>query len=410
LSLLRSIDTTPFAVPNLGGFEVDGYIYDPINHALIQATNSASGLVVRFLDRDGHYRVAGPIYANQLFIDVEQMFAAATAGSIVTREGSVLIEPGQAKSVTFTFTDDDLLSGSKVSWNQGFLSEASDEWINTVVATYVEPDQKWNSHAAPVLRDNADIAADNEPREAQISLRLVRYQPQALRIAEIARRMGRIWGRGAVTLGPRFCEIEDGDWGQWVSDRYGFTKTFRVEAYSIDEKWQIALTLREIVGEVFADDAVFPYDYSRPITTPPPPDVGAPDDANWALAAVTLDSPGASIPALEVTGSADDDIYAEAIIIEYWLYDGSTDPTVDPDVILWISAGRYSPDTTKVDITSITGGATYYAAVSYVVQGITGDRLVLGPVTVADLIYGPHRTADTTTITADDTIHKADMA
>jgi hypothetical protein len=44
------------------------------------------------------YRVAGPVYANQEFIDVEEMFALATAGSTVTRQGSVELEPGQAKS------------------------------------------------------------------------------------------------------------------------------------------------------------------------------------------------------------------------------------------------------------------------------------------------------------------------
>jgi hypothetical protein len=391
LSLIETITPSDWATGTSSGSE---RVYDRFNDALWSRGTLESVYTVRELHRHGGWRVAGPIYANQNFIDVEDMFAKATAGAIITHEGQVLIEPGQAKSVVASFTDDDLLAGSKVSWNQNFLSESSDEWLNTVVATYVEPDQKWNSHATPPMRVDADIVADGKPREQQIQLRLVRYQPQALRIAEIARRMGRLWGRATVTLGPRFCELEENDWIQWTSDRYfsGSTKTFRVEAYQINEKWQITLSLREINGTVFADDADFPVDLSQPARTPPPPDTSTPDSGDWALAAVTLTSAGAVVPALEITGALPDEESAEAIIVEYWKDDGVGDPLSDPDSVTWTMEGTHAPSTTKVDITSITPGATYYAAISYVVSGIPGDRLVLGPVTVADIDVSPQVT------------------
>lgn len=333
------------------------------------------------------YRVAGPVYANQTFIEVEEMFAAATGGSVVTREGSVELEPGAAKSVVATFTDDDLLSASEVSWNQGVLSESSGEWVNTVVARYVEPNQKWNDHAAPVMRDDDDIQEDGKPRETSITLRLVRYVAQALRVAEIARRLGRLWGRAVVTLGPRFCELEEGDWVAWTSARRfaGGTKTFRVEAYTINEKWQNSLTLRQISAFAFGT-APFPDDNSVTDPSPIPPGIGSPDPDNWALTAITLDSAGASIPALHIEGDATDDEYVTQIIFEYWQDDGVTDPNDDPDVIPWITEGAHSSGTTQVDITSVVGGATYYAAVSYIVDGELGDRLVLGPVTLADYV------------------------
>jgi hypothetical protein len=94
---------------------------------------------------------------------------------------------------------------------------------------------------------------------------------------------------------------------------------------------------------VYADDGSFPIDQSRPITTPPPPpDVGAPDGGDWTLTAVTLDSAGASVPALELTGAAPDDENAEAIIVEYWKDDGITDPTPTPTRSL-DQRGRYPP-------------------------------------------------------------------
>lgn len=350
---------------------------------------AAANLCDEVIDGEARYSVAGPIYASQEFLEVEEMFALATGGTIITREGSVELEPGASKSVVASFTDDDLVSGAQVVWNEGVLSQASGEWINTVVARYVEPLQKWADHAAPVMRDTDDIIADGKPRETSITLRLVRWVKQAQRVAEIYRRLGRYWGRASVTLGPRFCEIEDGDWIQWTSARRfgGATKTFRVEAYSINEKWQNSLTLREIHADVFGT-AVLPDDQSEPFTpTPPPPDIGAPDPANWTLTAITLDSAGASVPALHIEGDNTDDPYAEAIIFEYWQDDGVIDPVANPDDPAWIMEGSHAPTTTQVDITSVIGGATYYAAVTYIVDGETGDRLVLGPVTLSD--YAP---------------------
>lgn len=351
---------------------------------------AAANLCDEVIDGEARYRVAGPVYSNEEFLQVEEMFAAATGGSVVTREGSVELEPGASKSVVATFTDDDLLSGSDVSWNQGILSESSAEWINTVIARYVEPTQLWRDHAAPVVRDTGTILADGKPREAGITLRLVRWQAQALRIAEITRRLGRLWGRATVTLGPRFCEIEDGDWVQWTSARRfgGATKTFRVEAYAINEKWHNRLTLREMNADVYGT-ASFPPDLSEVNPTTPPADPNPPTSGmgGWTLTATTLSSSGADIPALVISGSSGSGGTVDTIIFEYWKDDGIIDPTTDPDDPPWsIAATRAASATTiNVEITSIVGGEDYYAAVTYVSGGFYSDRLILGPVTAGEL-------------------------
>lgn len=347
---------------------------------------AAANLCDEVVEGNPRYRVAGPVYSTQPHLEVEQMFAAATGGSIVTREGSVELEPGAGKSVVATITDDDLLSGSDVSWNQGVLSESSGEWVNTVVARYVEPSQKWADHAAPVVRKNEDILADGKPKETQITLRLVKDSHQALRIAEIARRLGRLWGRAQVTLGPRFCELEDGDWIAWTSARRfaGATKIFRIEAYSIDEKWQIRLTLREMDALVYGP-ATFDPDLSEVNQPAPPADPEGPDSGAWALTAEMLTSSGASVPALVISGAVDDPDAAQ-VIFEYWKDDGVTDPVADPDAPTWSAAGTEGPTVTRREITSVVGGAAYYAAVSYVMSdGFRSPRLVLGPVTVGEL-------------------------
>jgi hypothetical protein len=404
LQVLRTVNLDSWATAG----SVQTSVYSWLAHALITKPLLADEFQFRWLDHHAGYRVAGPVYSNQDYIDVEGMFAAATGGTVVTREGSVELNPGHAESVVATFTDADLLSGSKVSCNRGILSESSEEWLNTVVARYVEPTQKWQDHGAPVVRDTADITADGKPREVSIPLRLVRYQEQALRVAEITRRLGRLWWRGTVTLGPSFCEIEDGDWVTWTSSRFpSGSLTFRVEAYSIDEKWQNTLTLRQIHASVY-DCGTFDQDLSRPSIPPLIPDIGAPDSANWTLTAVSLASGGASIPALRIAGSSDDDDLVESIIFEYWQDDGVTDPIADPDAPAWIVYGTLPASTTQVDISSVTGGAVYYAAVTYIVDGEPGERLVLGPVTVGNISIGVRR-ADTTLLTADTTLQTADI-
>jgi hypothetical protein len=410
-SILQSLTASDWVATG-----VNDAAYDPVNNAIVSRDGVLSHDVTwRFLEIGVRFRIAGPVYSNQDFIDVEQMFAAAVAGNVITHEGSVELEPAQAKSVVASFTDDDLLVASEVRWNQGFLSESDAEWVNSVVSTYVEPDQKWNSHAAPIARDTSDILTDGRPREAQITLRLVRDGPQAQVIAEITRRLGRLWGRATVKLGPRFCEIEDGDWIEWTSDRYlgGATKTFRVDAYSIDEKWQNTLTLREISVSVFADDTPFVLDQSSRTTTPPPPDIGSPDSGDWTGSATTIESSGASVPVIEITGAVPDDENVESIIVEYWLDDGVHDPVSSPDSVTWTLYGTFPPDTTKIDITGLNGG-TYYVALTYVVSGEPGDRLVLGPLTVSAidvsgqllLTIDPITTTTYTIAATDDWHHK----
>jgi hypothetical protein len=362
-------------------------LYDPAGNALVSHPQFLTHANWRILGNGIRFRIAGPVYANQDFIDVEQMFAAAVAGNVITVEGSVELEPAQAKSIAFSFTDDDLLLGTEVNWNHGFLSQANEEWVNTVVARYVEPTQQWNDHAAPPARVDADIIADGRPREASIPLRLVRDVGQAQRIAEIARRIGRLWGRASVTLGPRFCEVEAGDWCEWQSDRYlgGATMTFRVEAYQIDEKWRIKMTLREMAASVFADDVSYTLDQSNVGMTPPPPAIGAPDSGGWTVTPVTLGSPAGSVPAISVSGASTDDPAVEKVIVAYWLDDGVLDPVGDPDSIPWIVEGTYPPGSVNADLTGLVGAGTYYVAIAYVVSGVTGDWQVFGPETIADL-------------------------
>jgi hypothetical protein len=316
------------------------------------------------------YTIGGVVASTESFIEVETDFAAAVGGVISQPEGAVEVDPGEARAVVATFTDDDLLVGSTVTWNEGILGASDNDWINTVAARFVDPGQRWNVRSAPVRRDTADVIADGGPREVQPQLDLVTNDPQAQRVAEIIRRLGRLWGRAQVTLPPRFSFIEEGDWVAWQSNRRfgGATLTFRVDAWGSDKAWHHQLSLRQIDASVYSDTAPLD-DGVVAAPNPAPPAIAAPDVAAWSAAAG-----GAGL--IVVTGATDDPA-AELVLFEFVQSATAPVPTT-----AWTEAGTSRPDVTRREI-AVGAGGTYYVAVSYVVDGVTGARRVLGPLTIA---------------------------
>lgn len=325
------------------------------------------------------YRIGAVVNADEEHIDVEEKFAAACGGVIVQPQGAVEIDPGVAKAPISWFTDDDIVVGTSVKFSR-FRSEGDDEWCNTVVPKYIEPAQKWGNHAAPIRRVYADVITDGAPRENVHPLTYVTGGTQAQRCGEIDRRMGRLLRTATLTLGPRFAAVEEGDWVVWTSARRtgGQPVTFRVEAYSLDEKWQNTLSLREIAASVFdwhastdelADGAVATQQVA-------PDESAAP--TGWTLAGTGLSSSGGTMPALVFTGAVPDDIFVSAVKLEYRLDDGS-DPGSATD---WTDGATWSSTMTRAQITSVAPGSAYYGALSYITAKGTTDRQILGPATV----------------------------
>lgn len=339
------------------------------------------------VDGAPRYRIGGIVAATEAFIDVESDFAAAVAGVISQPEGAVEVDPGEAKAPVAHFTDGDLIVTSKVRWNCGFLGQQDDSWVNTVAARFVDPDQRWNVRSAPVRRVLDDVIADGAPREQQPQLDFVTNAPQAQRIAEIIRRFGRLWGRAQVTLPPRFAYIEEGDWVTWQSARRfgGETRTFRVEAWGSDKNWHHQLTLRQISASVYSDtapldDGVVAADQDAP------PAIAAPEEGAWS---VTAGAGGV----LVVSGAVDDPA-AEQVLFEYVQSTAAPDAETD-----WTEAGTSRPDVIRREI-AVGLNAQFYVAVSYVVDGVRGDRLVLAPVTTSGAAGGISGGAKTNRATA----------
>lgn len=331
-------------------------------------------------ETEKRYTFNGMIGADEDFLTAEGYFAAACGGIIRQPEGGIEVEPGQPKAVVAEITDLDILNLSQVEL-EFFRGEADSEWINTVTPRYIEPEQKWSIHSAPIRRDNADVVADGGQRIASPELKHVTGGTQAQRLAEIIRRMGRLGTTASIPLGPRFAELEEGDWIGWTSARHfgGARRVFRIENYSRDIKWHMALRLREISADVFGWTAAT--DEKDPLAVAvqqtPPPAIGEPGAGAWTFTAGAVTGALGSQPALFISGAIDD-ARAEKVRFEY----RETGDTA------WITAGDSGPGTVSFTVRGVADGTSHEVAVRYLVDGTPGPRRVLAAATTGDLDDG----------------------
>lgn len=298
---------------------------------------AAANVCDEIVDGRPRYTVGGAISSAQAHIEVEEMFAAATAGQIVQRDGGVEVEPGQAKAAVVTITDADLVAGEAISFDE-FTPDTDGGRINTVIARYVEPSQLYKDHSGAVLRDQADIVEDGGPRELTLPLMLVTNKGQADRCAEITRRGARLERRARIALVPMLlagrasAELEDGDIIAWQSNRYheGATVRYRIEAYGVDEGWRNTLQLREMASSVFGQaDPV--EDRAAPPPAPTPIDALVLTDVT--AEAITLPGDSSILPAIRFRWDAPVDAAVLAIRAEVRrLGDSESAPTRTEEV------------------------------------------------------------------------------
>lgn len=349
----------------------------PPENAIAHAAVCDEPVALKAGGSEKRYTFNGMIGADEDFLTVEGYFADAVAGIIRQPDGGIEVEPGQPKGVAAEITDADILNLAEVELEE-FRGEADREWINTVVSRYVEPEQKWSMHAAPIRRVYADVIEDGGPRSETPELKHVTRGTQAQRIGEIRRRLGRLLATGALSLGPRFAELEDGDWIGWTSARHfkGGRRVFRIQSYSRDPKWHMRIQLREIAAAAFGFAASADEENAQAVANQqlPPGPIAAPGETAWEVRDGEIEGVRGVQPAL-VIGGARDNGRANAIRLEVRKV-GETD---------WRLAGDYGANATDITIPGVADQVGHEVAVSYLVDGEVGARRVLAPVTTGKL-------------------------
>ena len=287
----------------------------PPERAIARANTCDETVSLKAGGTEKRYRANGLVKSTDTAIDVEEWFAAAMAGDLVDRDGVVDIDPGESKTPVWTITDGDMLDGEQRSYNR-FLSE--NQRVNTVVARYVEPTQRYEAVAAPMRRDAADVTADGRPYETTLDLQLVQSGTQAQRIAEIKRRQGRLERSFQCTLGPRYLGVESGDWLTLTSDRWlgGDSVVCVVMAVQIGADFKVVLGLREIASSVYswtaASDEMTPGTVVAGSTTAP----ASINVAGFSAAAAVLTTAAGSVPAIQCTWAAFTDASVTGVLLQ----------------------------------------------------------------------------------------------
>lgn len=197
-------------------------------------------------------------------------------------------------------------------------------------------------------------------------------------------------------LGPRFHAFKPGD---CLTDDTpeGGGRLLRIEKRSVDAEAATVTLICRTETTAKHGVALGVVGQAPPVITPPavPGAPAAPGVAAWAVAGTAISDTGGAIPALVITGAVDNPAATE--ILFWYRPNGAT---------IWRAAGSATPNATRHEITAVTPGTSYEAAVSYRVRGILGARRVLGPVTagvpVMDFsnVAGPTRPQNNANLTA----------
>lgn len=287
----------------------------PPERAIARANTCDETVSLKAGGTEKRYRANGLVKSTDTAIDVEEWFAAAMAGDLVDRDGVVDIDPGEARTPVWTITDGDMLDGETRVYNR-HLGE--NQRVNTVVARYVEPTQRYEAVAAPMRRDAADVTADGRPYETTLDLQFVQSGTQAQRIAEIKRRQGRLERSFQCTVGPRYIGAESGDWVTLTSDRWlgGDSIVCVITAVQIGVDFKVTLGLREIASSVYswtaASDELTPGTVVASSTSAP----AAISVTSFAAAAAVLTTAAGSVPAIQCTWAAFTDASVTGVLLQ----------------------------------------------------------------------------------------------
>lgn len=248
--------------------------------------------------------------------------------------------------------------------------------INTATPSAVSSAHAWEVvDLAPVTSSTYVTEDGGATRSRGVSLPFVSNKDQAAQLASYEIANSREWPVSTIPFKPYLRDVALGDAITINEDEFGLvSQKFLVVGRSYDAKSDI-VTL-SVVTETAGKHA---WALGKTGTAPSSPSMGGTDPttvptpagADWTLAAGT-----GGVPSLVITGAVPSTVTVGKIIVEYKLAADS----------VWIPAGEYSTETTRIEIPGLTENASHDVRLSYRnVQGVPGATLARGPATTPTL-------------------------
>jgi hypothetical protein len=183
---------------------------------------------------------------------------AAMDGNLYDRGGIITLYPGGSRTPVFELTDTDVVWEEEKSWQP---KSGLDTLFNSLMGTYLPASQEYIDTPFPVLWSPDWDAQDGGQRIVrQITYRAITSDTQLQRINLRVWNSSRFQGVLGFVTNLQGLQLEQGDWFQFTSQRWGFS-----DKYFIASQVNILQNLRiQIVGQEISptiDGWVPAYDY-----------------------------------------------------------------------------------------------------------------------------------------------------
>lgn len=243
------------------------------------------------------------------------------------------------------------------------------ERINTVIPRYLSEAHGWQIIPAAEVSVPAYVTEDGGKRSRESEMPYVSQLDQAAELAAYEIVEAREFGPIVLPLKTRAIGYAPGD-----------ALTLDIPELGLNglKALVIKRALDPLTGAVMLTfksetDAKHDFALGRTGVAPPTPSLGlpvlavdAPAAGSWAAAGATFVKDDIKVPAIVVTGAADNGV-AEDVIFEFR-------PVGAPG---WTHVLTADADATRCEITGLTPETDYDVAVSYRLRGVVGPRLVL---------------------------------
>ncbi|MCI9865804.1 DUF1983 domain-containing protein [Rhizobium skierniewicense] len=271
---------------------------------------------------DGYYRYRSHMIAkdgpgSNHDANLQPLLEAACASWVERVDGEFPIA-GAPQAIVATITDDDIKVGAPKRFT---AKRKRTELINTVAASYVSPDDFYETKDASTRIDQSALAEDRETLASSIPYSAVTNVKQVDRLADIAIRGARFQASAEITIHPRFLDVvKEGCWITWASAKHG-TRTYQVLTRTLgphnsDGVRDITIALQEISNGVFDPTA---YATNPPvIVVVPPPDYLAEVQNFLATPNVVQAEGGGLLPGVRLSWDSIEDISVSGVLVEYW--------------------------------------------------------------------------------------------
>lgn len=275
----------------------------------------------------------------------------------ITADGLIatLIDPGglwsyyanvnDTASVAVYFTDDDILDSAKVSWNE--YKGMSDQY-NQVVGKFVDPSATalYQPRAYPMVRDATYESNLGVKRRKSIDFEQIQDALLAQKLARLSLNQGQYQAEFSANFGFEALKAQAWSIVSYTSERFGWTKLFRVYRYSFSERG-IAMTLREVNASIWTAGSVI-----TPVTVP----LGTRYDPTQAIAL-------AGLTATAMTGTGTDGTIRDGITLA-WTTPTSNVKRTEVQIKLnsdtyWQSFGPFKNDVNNIAIFPLMSGSLH---------------------------------------------------